>query len=96
VSTDPLGVDTETMRRLGYRTVDLLVAWLQDENAPPLRRASPSELQERVGGPPPAGPEPMEEILGRLTRDVLPFASRVHHPAFFAFIPGSGTWPGAL
>jgi hypothetical protein len=27
VSTDPLGVDTETMRRLGYRTVDLLVDW---------------------------------------------------------------------
>jgi hypothetical protein len=25
VSTDPLGVDTETVRRLGYRTVDLLV-----------------------------------------------------------------------
>jgi CRP-like cAMP-binding protein len=25
VSTDPLGVDTQTMRRLGYRTVELLV-----------------------------------------------------------------------
>jgi hypothetical protein len=37
VSTDPLGVDTETRRRLGYRTVDLPVAWLQDESAPPLR-----------------------------------------------------------
>ena len=31
-----------------------------------------------------------------VARDVLPFRSRVHHPAFFAFIPGSGTWPGAL
>src|SRR5206468_7179736 len=28
--------------------------------------------------------------------NVLPFGSRVYHPAFFAFIPGSGTWPGAL
>jgi hypothetical protein len=36
VRTDPLGVDTETMRRLGYRTVDLLVDWRQDESAPPL------------------------------------------------------------
>jgi hypothetical protein len=35
VSTDPLGVDTETMRRLGYRTVDLLVDGLQEESAPP-------------------------------------------------------------
>jgi hypothetical protein len=37
VSTDPLGVDAETTRWLGYRTVDLLVDWLQEESAPPLR-----------------------------------------------------------
>jgi hypothetical protein len=37
VSTDPLGVDTETRRRLGYRTIDLPVDWLRDESAPPLR-----------------------------------------------------------
>ena len=28
--------------------------------------------------------------------DVLPFAGRTGHPRYFAFIPGSGTWPGAL
>ena len=37
MSTDPLGVDAETMRWLGYRTVDLLVDWLQEESPPPLR-----------------------------------------------------------
>jgi hypothetical protein len=31
---DPLGVDRETMRQLGYRTVDLLVDWLNDAEAP--------------------------------------------------------------
>jgi glutamate/tyrosine decarboxylase-like PLP-dependent enzyme len=93
---DPLGVGRETMRELGYRTVDLLVDWLEDTGAPPLRRASPEEMQARLGGPAPAAPEPFEEILRRLAEDVLPFASRVQHPRFFAFIPGSGTWPGAL
>ena len=28
--------------------------------------------------------------------DVLPFAGRTGHPRYFAFIPGSGTWPDAL
>jgi aromatic-L-amino-acid/L-tryptophan decarboxylase len=95
-AADPLGLDPETMRELGYRTVDLLVDWLADAEAPPLRRARPSELRERLSGPLPAEGTPFEEILAALERDVLPFGSRVFHPAFFAFIPGSGTWPGAL
>ena len=90
---DPLALDRETMRRLGYRVVDLLVDQEQDV---PLRRASPAEMQKRVGGPPPAGPQPLEDVLARLQQDVLPYRSRVDHPRFLAFIPGSGTWPGAL
>jgi glutamate/tyrosine decarboxylase-like PLP-dependent enzyme len=96
VPTDPLGLDAEAMRQLGYQTVDALVDWLGDETAPPLRRATPDEMRERLGGPPPEQPESFDTILAGLRENVLPFASRVHHPAFFAFIPGSGTWPGAL
>ncbi len=92
---DPLSLGKETMRELGYRTVDLLVEWLERES-PPLRRASPAEMRERLAGPPPEQPEPFERILEGLERDVLPFASRDGHPRFFGFIPFSGTWPGAL
>jgi glutamate/tyrosine decarboxylase-like PLP-dependent enzyme len=35
-------------------------------------------------------------VLEQLWTDVLPFASRCEHPRYFAFIPASGTWPGAL
>lgn len=93
---DPLGLDPETMRELGYRTVDMLVEWLADPAALPLRRATPAEMRERIAGPPPAEGEPFADVLASLAQDVLPFGSRVHHPSFFAFIPGSGTWPGAL
>ena len=96
MTEDPLGVERETMRELGYRTVDMLVDWLGDASAPPLRRASPADMRARLGGPPPDSPEPFERILEQLVHDVLPFASRVHHPRFFAFIPGSGTWPDRL
>jgi aromatic-L-amino-acid decarboxylase len=92
---DPLALDRETMRALGHRVVDLLVDRLTTDG-PPLRRATPAEMRERLCGPPPAGPQPPEQVLDRLERDVLPFRSRVDHPRFLAFIPGSGTWPAAL
>ena len=92
---DPLALDRETMRQLGYRTVDLLIDWLERE-APPLTRATAAEMRERLHTPPPEQPEPFEQILEGIERDVLPFASRDGHPRFFGFVPFAGTWPGAL
>ena len=55
---DPLGLDPETMRRLGYRTVDLLVDGLAGlRERPVLRTATPEEMAERVRDAPPGGPE---------------------------------------
>jgi len=93
---DPLGMDAEAMRALGYRAVDMLVARLTDPAIPPLRRATPAEMRARLSGPPPQDGQDFEAIIERLERDVLPFMSRGDHPGFFAFIPFSGTWPGAL
>ena len=93
---DPLGVDPETMRRLGYRTVDLLVDVLADRSAPALRRASREEMEARLAGPPPETGEDFERILEQLAVDVVPYMSRGDHPGYFAFIPSCGTWPGAL
>jgi aromatic-L-amino-acid decarboxylase len=94
---DPLGLDAEAMRRLGYQTVDMLVEWMADPRGGPiLRRGSRQELEQRLGGAAPEGPRDFAEILGRLRDDVLPFASRGDHPGYFAFIPSCGTWPSAL
>ena len=95
MNEDPLALDRETMRRLGYRTVDLLVERLTDPSAPPIRRASAEEMRRRVPSTDPEHPQDLDQILEHLDRDVLPFASR-DHPGFFAFIPFAGTWPGAL
>jgi glutamate/tyrosine decarboxylase-like PLP-dependent enzyme len=93
---DRLALDRETMRELGYRTVDMLIEHVLDESAPPLRRATPAEMQARLSGPPPAEPVAFDELLRRLADDVLPFMSRGDHPRFFAFVPFAGTWPAAL
>jgi len=96
VSDRPLRIDPETMRRLGYRTVDMLVERLADQDAPLIRRASREEMEARLHRPPPEEPTPYEEVLERLERDVLPFTSRGDHPGFMAYIPSCPTWPGAL
>ena len=92
----PLALDPEAMRRLGYRTIDMLVDRISGPPGPVVRTATPLELHERLAMPPPEGPEAFEEILAGLERDVLPFVARISHPGYLAFIPGEGTWPGAL
>jgi aromatic-L-amino-acid/L-tryptophan decarboxylase len=92
----PLGLDPERMRELGYRTVDMLVERLTGPPGPVVRAATPWELRERLASDPPEGPTPYDEILADLERDVLPYVARISHPGYLAFIPGEGTWPGAL
>src|SRR3954454_10714747 len=97
MTPDPLALDPEEMRRLGYRTVDLLVDRLADPGADrALRRATPEEMRSRLSGPAPPEATPLDALLDQLWRDVLPYASRCEHPRYFAFIPADGTWPGAL
>jgi aromatic-L-amino-acid decarboxylase len=97
MSRDPLALDVETMRRMGHAVVDLLVdrvARLRDE--PVIRTATRAEMGARIAEPPPEGPGNFEALLARLDRDVLPFVGHFDHPSFFGYIPGAGTWPGAL
>ena len=94
---DPLGMPPEAMRQMGYRAVDFLVDRLVNPHAVPATRgASPKEMARRVDATQPAQGQDFDSILDDLGRNVLPFASRCDHPAYFAFVPGSGTWPGAL
>ncbi|MDQ1512769.1 MAG: hypothetical protein QOC59_611, partial [Microbacteriaceae bacterium] len=92
----PLALSQEQMRELGYRTVDMLVDRIAGPAGPVVRTATPEELHERLAIPPPEGPAAFDEILEGLQRDVLPFVARIGHPGYLAFIPGEGTWPGAL
>jgi glutamate/tyrosine decarboxylase-like PLP-dependent enzyme len=90
---DPLQLGREEMRALGYRTVDALVDWLNDDSAPPLRRGEREELERRLAS---AEEGSFDDALRVLFEDVLPFGSRSAHPRFFAYVPFAGTWPGAL
>jgi len=85
------------MRRAGYAAVDALAARMADPEAEPvLRRASPAEMRERLGGAPPEQGAGLDAVLARVIEDVLPYQAGTNHPGYFAFIPYFTTWPAAL
>lgn len=93
----PLELDPETMRRLGYQVVDLLVDRLATLEGQPVRQtATREQLESRLREPAPELGRDFDELVARLQADVLPYSSRVDHPRFLAFIPGCPTWPGIL
>src|SRR3954468_22613266 len=77
---DPLALDQETMRRIGYQTVD----WLVDPAArrgdePVLGKGFPADMARRTPAGAPRRGAPFEEILTEL-QDVLGYRSRIDHP----------------
>ncbi|TMB59655.1 MAG: aminotransferase class V-fold PLP-dependent enzyme [Chloroflexi bacterium] len=93
-----LWLDAKTMRELGHQVVDAIAERLVRpwDATPIIAAASPDELAARLAEPAPEDGRPFDELLRRLDRDVLPFMTRNEHPGYFAYIPGSGTWPSAL
>lgn len=97
MARDPLALDADTMRRMGYQAVDMLVdriARLPSE--PVITQATREAMGALIDEPAPAQGRDFEGLLTRLERDVLPYVGHFDHPRFFGYIPGAGTWPAAL
>lgn len=94
---DPLGVDPDEARRLGYEVVDMLVDAMSELEQPlRIEHASPLDMQTRLSMDLPREGTRMSNIIAELVDNVLPYYIRADHPSYFAFVPGSSTWPGAL
>jgi len=92
-----LRLSAEEMRAVGYRVVDLIVDRLEglaDEAA--WRGASRRELEPQWAGAAPESGLPLDDVVERATREILPVAARVDHPRFFAFVPSSPTWAAVM
>jgi aromatic-L-amino-acid/L-tryptophan decarboxylase len=92
-----LSLDPERMLDLASRVARLTVDRLQGlPDAAAWKGATRKELAPAVTGSAPEHGRSPEEVVEHVVRDVLPFAARVDHPRFFAFVPSSATWPGVL
>jgi aromatic-L-amino-acid/L-tryptophan decarboxylase len=87
----------EEMLALAEQAARLVVDRLERlPGEPAWRGAKRAQLEPLLREAPPEEGRPAREVLERAARDVLPLASRVDHPRFFAFVPGSATWPGVI
>ncbi len=94
---DPLELDPDTMRRLGYRVVDLLVERFEHlDSSPAGRTGTRAELEALLREPPPGEPGDPEALVERLLTEVLPLGQATDHPRFMAYIPGAPTWPSIV
>ncbi|MGH7550160.1 MAG: pyridoxal phosphate-dependent decarboxylase family protein [Gemmatimonadota bacterium] len=85
------------MRELGHLVIDLLVDhWTTLREQPPGRRADRESLEKLLREPPPERGRDAEAVLARVAADVLGNMGRVHHPRFYAFVPGPSNWIGVL
>jgi len=87
----------EEMLVLARRAAELVVERLERlPSEPAWRGGTRAELEALLREGPPEEGRAADSVLERAAQEILPVASRVDHPRFFAFVPGSATWPGVL
>ena len=91
----PLTMTREEMRRTGHAVVDRMLDWIGQPD-PVITRASPQDMAALLHRADQEEPRGIDEVLRVLLDDVLPYASKIGHPGYFAYIPGGTTWPAAL
>jgi glutamate/tyrosine decarboxylase-like PLP-dependent enzyme len=79
---------------MGYDAVDRIVDAFA-KPAHPFAMVRPS-ADAPAFAPAPESGTPLDELLRMFERDVLAGYARPDHPRYFAFIPGSTTWPSSL
>jgi aromatic-L-amino-acid decarboxylase len=77
--------------------VEWIASYLADPGRyPVLPQVQPGEIRAALPQSPPAGPEPLAEILADVERQVLPGVTHWNHPGFFAYFANSSTAPAIL
>ncbi len=92
-----LDPDPAELRALAHRLADAIADWHQGlPDRPVARPPVAAELGPLVQEPLPRTGLGIEASWRRLLDDLLPRATLVNHPRFFAYIPGPGSFAGAV
>jgi glutamate/tyrosine decarboxylase-like PLP-dependent enzyme len=83
------------------RAAHLVLRWAVEHNSTLHEQsigltAGPEEMRRLLNESPPETGRPFEEILARFTDQVAPYAFRVNHPRFLAFVPGAASLPSII
>lgn len=97
VDRSELELDADAMRRAARAVADAVVErWARLREEPATRLADRETTEARLREDPPEEGRPLSDSLDRFWSDVEPFAGRIDHPLFFAFVPSSPTFASLM
>ena len=88
--------DWAALRALGHRALDDAMDYMQSLRDRPAWEHAPARVKAHFDGPPPAEPQPIEDIYREYVEYVLPYQLGNSHPRFWGWVLGSGTPMGVL
>ena len=94
---DQLKLHAEEMREMGYRIIDMLVDYTGAQAQFPVTRAlDHATFEEILNEPLPEAGTDWRDVLEQFERQVLTTIDHLDHPRFFAYIPSSSNFVGAM
>ena len=95
---DQLKLNSNEMREMGYRIIDMLVDYTGAQAQFPVTRAlDHATFDEILEEPLPEGGVGLaHDVLEQFERQVLTTIDHLDHPRFFAYIPSSSNFVGAM
>lgn len=94
---DQIKLDAEEMREMSYRIIDMLVNYTGAQSQFPVTRAlDHATFAEILEEPLPEDGSDWRDVLEQFERQVLTTIDHLDHPRFFAYIPSSSNFVGAM
>ena len=94
---DQIKLDSEEMREMGYRIIDMLVDYTGAQSQFPVTRAlDHATFEEILQEPLPENGSDWRDVLEQFERQVLTTIDHLDHPRFFAYIPSPSNFVGAM
>lgn len=96
-ASSPISLSKEQMRTLGYQAIDLIVEHLDTLSQQPAIQTAPDDIVQKLSQEaiPQEGMD-VGELLNQVTEDILKHSAFVHHPRYFAYMPGPHNYISVL
>lgn len=92
-----LQLPRQQMRRLGYETIDMLVAHMAElADLPQGGPETRAKLEQLLPAELPTGPRDPQEVLAEVGEVILKHQMHTQHPRFFGFVPSPSNYVGVL
>ncbi|HEY5167850.1 MAG TPA: pyridoxal-dependent decarboxylase, partial [Thermoleophilia bacterium] len=88
--------DWTVLRALGHRALDDAMDYMESLRERPAWEHAPARVKAHFDGPPPAGPQPIDDIYREYVEYVQPYQLGNSHPRFWGWVLGSGTPMGVI